>query len=716
MSEPSSRCDPAALRRLLDGGVPEPLRAELIAHLDRCESCRVDLEGMAAGERWWEDARRFVGVEAGPGPDPVVPHRAETISMGHGADETAGPVEDLGFLSPSASPGSLGRLGPYEILGLLGRGGMGLVLRGHDPALNRPVAVKVLYPPSAAGPLGRKRFSREARAAAAVVHENVVAIHAVDEAGGVPYLVMQYVAGRSLQERIDRDGPLRVEEVLRIGMQAASGLAAAHAQGLVHRDVKPSNILLENGVERVKLTDFGLARAVDDAGLTHCGVVAGTPQYMAPEQARGESVDHRSDLFGLGSVLYAMCSGHAPFRADSTLAVMRRISEEQPRPVRQINPEIPEWLEAIIARLHEKEPAARYQSAAEVAEILAAHLAHLQEPGRQAPSSSPHDAPKPVADPARPPARSRVLILLGACGVAGFVGLAWAIIAAGRSDRGGPRPPGEGPFPRAAVPSAREVAPATPTGPPRTIVGVVRDHDSGEPIPGVRLTLAGLPVEATTDDSGRYELRGPANARDPSRDGGLRFELAVEPAGLPFLAANVEVAGVEGDDTIHSDISLCRGIPFRIRLADGATRGLVRSAKVVYRPLHPNPFVEGAIPRGGSGLHCRAVEGPDGTYAGVMLPGPGAIGVESYAEHYGPASVDPVASFVPGSSAPEGIDASTVYGTRRLLAVEMGGDHGVYYWPQDQMSAILLVDPKMGQDPVERELILGNRRPKGHAP
>src|SRR5262249_42963578 len=149
--------------------------------------------------------------------------------------------------------------------------------------------------------------------------------------------VMQYVAGRSLQERIDRDGPLELEAILRIGMQAAAGLAAAHAQGLVHRDVKPANILLENGIERVKITDFGLARAVDDASMTQSGVVAGTPQYMAPEQARAESVDHRADLFSLGSVIYAMCTGRSPFRAETTVAVLKRVCDDTPRPIREVN-------------------------------------------------------------------------------------------------------------------------------------------------------------------------------------------------------------------------------------------------------------------------------------------------------------------------------------------------------------------------------------------
>src|SRR5262249_34292958 len=157
--------------------------------------------------------------------------------------------------------------------------------------------------------------------------------------------------------------------------QAASGLAAAHAHGLVHRDVKPSNILLEDGVERVKLTDFGLARAAADASLTQSGVLAGTPQYMAPEQALGEAVDHRADLFSLGSVLYAMCAGRPPFRAETTMAVIRRVCDERSRPLREVNPGVPAWLAAIVERLHAKDPARRFATAAEVAELLGMHLA-----------------------------------------------------------------------------------------------------------------------------------------------------------------------------------------------------------------------------------------------------------------------------------------------------------------------------------------------------
>src|SRR5262249_46458051 len=153
----------------------------------------------------------------------------------------------LDFLEPSETPGHLGRLGHYEVLESVGEGGMGIVLKGLDTKLQRIVAIKVMMPELAARASARQRFSREARAAAAVTHDHVVTIHEVQEDHSPPYLVMQYVAGRSLQDRIDACGALELKEILRIGMQAASGLAAAHAQGLVHRDIKPANILLENG-------------------------------------------------------------------------------------------------------------------------------------------------------------------------------------------------------------------------------------------------------------------------------------------------------------------------------------------------------------------------------------------------------------------------------------------------------------------------------------
>jgi hypothetical protein len=290
------------------------------------------------------------------------------------------PRDDLRFLAPSDKPDSLGRVGHYDVLEVIGRGGMGIVLRARDERLQRIVAIKVMAAQLATCAAARQRFSREAQAAAAVSHDHVVTIHAVEEADGLPYLVMQCVSGLSLQERLDRDGPLRLDEILRIGMQTAAGLAAAHAQGLIHRDVKPANILLENSVERVKITDFGLARAAADASQTQSDVVAGTPPYMAPEQARGQTLDARTDLFSLGSVLYAMCTSRPPFRGSDTIAVLKRVCEETPAPVREANPDIPEWLVELIDKLHAKDPAQRYQSAAEVGELLSQHLAQLQQP------------------------------------------------------------------------------------------------------------------------------------------------------------------------------------------------------------------------------------------------------------------------------------------------------------------------------------------------
>lgn len=306
---------------------------------------------------------------------------------GRGCSATSSEAISLDFLAPADDPQALGRLGPYTVTETIGRGGMGIVLKAHDPKLNRVVAIKVLAPELAANSTARKRFLREAQAAAAVVHQHVVTIHAVDD-DRLPYLVMECIDGQSLQEKIDRAGHLELKEILRIGQQVAAGLAAAHASGLMHRDVKPANILLENGVQRVRITDFGLARAVDDVDMTKPGEVAGTPQYMSPEQAQGLPMDARSDLFSLGCVLYAMCTGRPPFRAETTLGIMRRVCEETPRSIREVNPDVPQWLVEIIDRLLAKQPTERFQSAQEVADLLGHYLAQVQN-SRLAPRDEP---------------------------------------------------------------------------------------------------------------------------------------------------------------------------------------------------------------------------------------------------------------------------------------------------------------------------------------
>lgn len=304
----------------------------------------------------------------------------------HSVDATRrfnGGVEstEFGFLQASADPASLGKLAHYEILQVLGQGGFGVVFKAFDTKLRRSVAIKVIEPALASTSPARKRFLREARAAAAIRHGNVVQIYSVHE-DPLPYLVMELINGQTLQQRSDASGPMLLDELLCIGQQIASGLSAAHKKDLLHRDIKPDNILIELGSDlKVKITDFGLARTVDDASITRSGSIAGTPLYMSPEQAMEQSVDQRSDLFSLGSVLYMLATGRPPFRASTTLAVLKRVADDTPRPISEIMPKTPAWLIAIIAKLHSKSRDERFQTADQVAQLLSQCLEQLREHG-----------------------------------------------------------------------------------------------------------------------------------------------------------------------------------------------------------------------------------------------------------------------------------------------------------------------------------------------
>ena len=365
---PASGCDAERLEALLCGRLSDAEQREAIAHLNDCGSCRQRLQAQAAEPEAWSEAESLLRPCEFAAPAAGEARRPPAIQ--HVLDE----------LGATDDPQMLGRLGGYEVSGVVGAGGMGVVLKALDKSLDRTVAIKVLAPHLATSGAARRRFAREAKAAAAVLHPNVIAIHSVSNDESLPYLVMPYLRGQSLQKRLDAEGPLPVQEVLRIGAQIAAGLAAAHAQGLVHRDIKPANILLEEGVERVTITDFGLARASDDASITHSGLIAGTPQFMSPEQARGDAVDQRSDLFSLGSVLYAACTGRPPFRAETSYGVLRRITDDEPTPIRDINPDIPDWLCTVASRLMSKRPQERFESAQEVANLLEQCLAHVQQP------------------------------------------------------------------------------------------------------------------------------------------------------------------------------------------------------------------------------------------------------------------------------------------------------------------------------------------------
>lgn len=370
--KPTNIClSESELSKLLSNALLSHEVASVEEHIADCDACRTKIELMIADPKWWNEAQQSLAASATRG-------YAETEASLEG--EYATTEQMLSLLGPTDDPEKMGRIAEYEVVGIIGRGGMGVVFKAFDPRLNRFVAIKMLLPHLASFGAARKRFAREGQAAAAVVNDYVLPIYAVAEWRGVPYLVCQYSRGTTLQMRVQSEGPLELEEILRLGMQTARGLAAAHAQGLVHRDVKPSNILLDGSVERALLTDFGLARAVDDASITRTGMIAGTPQYMSPEQARGGSVDARSDLFSLGCVLYFLCTGHPPFRADNSYAILRLITDEEPRSIREINPGIPDWLCSVVHKLMAKKPEDRYASASEVADQLEACLAHVSNP------------------------------------------------------------------------------------------------------------------------------------------------------------------------------------------------------------------------------------------------------------------------------------------------------------------------------------------------
>lgn len=397
---------PEQLKALVDGTLAPVEAVGATEHLGSCSRCQLALESVAGAEA---PSSADVPIEALVGNDVGAPppsdsaywkavagvvelikhHDTPTVD----ADQTqvpegvgnASPDPDmtptleaasavaLPFLKKSADPAYIGRLHHFEVSRVIGRGGMGIVLEAFDTHLQRNVAIKVLNPEYAKNDVARQRFCREGRAAAAISHEHVVAMHQVarEDENEVAFLVMQYIEGVTLEKRLQEQPGMPAAEAARIGMQIAAGLAAAHQREMVHRDIKPANILIEQGTERVKLTDFGLARATDDVRLTKTGMVTGTPLYMSPEQASGASADEKSDLFSLGAVLYEMLTGESPFQAPSIVGVMKRIMDETPTPPAKLDPKIPVSLSELTMALLEKNPARRPESAAFVAETLA---------------------------------------------------------------------------------------------------------------------------------------------------------------------------------------------------------------------------------------------------------------------------------------------------------------------------------------------------------
>jgi serine/threonine-protein kinase len=415
------------LQALARGELDTQAAATVRAHVDNCVGCQETLA----------EIRRSLGLEEPATRDAEqLGQTTDPATRSHVPRPGLEDILELPLLGRSTDSRAIGRIATYEIHDMLGRGGMGIVLDAFDTVLHRRVAIKVLSPQLATSQTAHRRFLREARAAAGINHANVVTIHAVDEQAGMPYLVMEYVAGRTLRERI-RLGPLDLATILRIGAQIAAGLAAAHQHGVIHRDIKPANVLLEDGIERVKISDFGLALVLlDNTQASSADRPVGTPAYMSPEQVGGHRADARSDLFSLGCVLYAMCTGKSPFQGSNSVFVARMVAEFDPPGLHEVKRDTPHFLSDIVARLLHKDPNRRFQSAAEVRDLLLAHLAEVN----QAPSDLLN---RTVQAPRRRPVRRRWLL----AGVAGVVLLAM-LVAAGvclRPPSGSPvlpQPPG----------------------------------------------------------------------------------------------------------------------------------------------------------------------------------------------------------------------------------------------------------------------------------
>ena len=380
---------PEEMQRLLFENSDEPA-AEFYGHLQDCPECQRALDETAAAPELWQKVSDFID----PSDFSSDVRLSHTLSLDSNSNASSNSASqgDLAWDSPidqmldsPKHPEMMGRIGDYDVECEIGRGGMGVVLKAFDSNLNRPVAIKILAPYLAANGAARERFAREARAAASVFHPNVIAIHGVTNTQKTPYIVMPYIAGSSLQKYVDDIAPLELKDMTRIARQIASGLSAAHSQGVIHRDVKPANILIEQGVSRVVITDFGLARAECDASMTRTGWLAGTPNFMSPEQAYGRQVDGRSDLFCLGSIMYFMATGRLPFRANSPMAVLNRICNEQPSPIREVNSDVSKTFADITEKLLTKDPDDRFQTAGQLHEVLEQYLVYLHQPSSNRP-------------------------------------------------------------------------------------------------------------------------------------------------------------------------------------------------------------------------------------------------------------------------------------------------------------------------------------------
>lgn len=317
------------------------------------------------------------GADNGQGGD--APTRvAAGVAQAAPAPPAAEPAPTLPGRVRTESP-DVKQVGRYRVHERIGRGGMATVFRAHDPGIGRDVAIKFLHASLCEEPEYRARFLSEARAAGGLAHPNIVTVHDVGEIDGRPYMAMELLDGQTLGELLMAEPRQPVRDVVVMGIQLARALDYAHARGIVHRDIKPGNIMRLADSKTVKVTDFGIAHVESPGGeqRTRAGDVLGTPQYMSPEQARGERLDGRSDLFSAGIVLYQMLAGERPFKGEGMVALAMQIATAEPTPLEKLRPELPASLRRVIARCLAKQPERRVASGKELAEALAKVLAEI---------------------------------------------------------------------------------------------------------------------------------------------------------------------------------------------------------------------------------------------------------------------------------------------------------------------------------------------------
>jgi len=391
---------PDLLERIALGTAAADEEVVVGRHLDNCTTCRARVEELLDRNRT-EEMVGLGGIDLDRAEAEVEAIRAHGVLPLPQAEANEGWVEldGLRLLAPRSEP-YIAALGPYDVAAILGKGGMGIALKGFDPNLRRDVALKLLGASWLDDDVARQRFLNEARAMARLKHPHIVTVHAVGEDHGLPYFVMEYIAGPSLDLVIAEDGRLEIGRAVGIAQQVLQALEHAHHEGLVHRDIKPSNILLESRDGPAKLADFGIVfDRADAARLTIPRAIPGTPAYIAPERVSGlDQPDPRQDLFSVGVVLFEMLVGSLPFPVRGVNQVLHQIvTEPAPDPC-ELNPPIPRTLADIVLRALEKDPARRYQSAAEFAAALAAYLQEAQKETRPDAGASPVVAPRLPAE------------------------------------------------------------------------------------------------------------------------------------------------------------------------------------------------------------------------------------------------------------------------------------------------------------------------------